>query len=144
MRSRKTEGGTGLLFCFRFKKKANDICRFKCMLRTGTDHPSPALLKVKTRYSLIIPIQHPGSIQLKIPLTSLLSFKNTLPKTCIKKNIRIVFFWFGRKKKIFLIQNHNCGVPRWILLPYSEDLIFPVPSLGACYPLLIFDELHML
>ena len=28
--------------------------------------------------------------------------------------------------------------------PYREDLIFPVPSLGACYPLLIFDELHML
>lgn len=28
--------------------------------------------------------------------------------------------------------------------PYSADLIFPVPSLGAFYPLLVFDELHML
>lgn len=116
--------------------------------RTGTGHLSLTLLQVKTGYSPIIHIQLPGSIQLKISLPAFLSFKNSLPKKKKKlhlKNIKIVFFWFGFKKKIFfLIQNHNCGLPRWILLPFREDLIFPVPSLGACYPLLIFDELHML
>lgn len=48
--------------------------------------------KVKTRYSLTIHIQLHGSFQLKISLTAFLSFKNTLPKKCIKKKIRIVFF----------------------------------------------------